>query len=164
MNIPNAKVYFDGSSYIAIAPKAGKKGKRSIRPEPLLQVKAPIEKQDEHKDKTTAETTDIDRPPSAQQTTVITSKELFEILYKENLDKNRKSRKQAIIDGMKGHFNSLQDCTDYVNKNIRRKDHNKLAKKLRIVRKVNNCLNDWNFFVTFTYVSVFYGHIALRLI
>jgi len=153
MNIPNAKVYFDGSSYIAIAPKVGNKGKRPIHYEPLLKVTTPIEKPEEHKDKQTAETTDKDRPSSAQQTIRITPKELFESLYKANLNKNRKDRKQAIIDGMKEHFKTLQDCIDYVNKNIQRKDHNKLAKKLRICRKVNNCINDWNYFVTFTYDS-----------
>jgi len=62
MNIPNAKVYFDGSSYIAIAPKVGNKGKRPIHYEPLLKVTTPIEKPEEHKDKQTAETTDKDRP------------------------------------------------------------------------------------------------------
>lgn len=116
MNIPEAKVYFDGSNFIAIAPKPKTQGK------PTVSSKAHDEK-----------------------------KELFEKLYKENIDKNKSERKEIISKELRDKFDSGEQCKEYVKKNMDRKTHNKIERKMRLIRKVNQ--QHWDFFVTFTYDS-----------
>ena len=114
MNIPEAKVYFDGSNFIAIAPKPKTQGK------PTVSSKAHDEK-----------------------------KELFEKLYKENIDKKKSERKAIISKELREQFDSDEQCNEYVKKNMERKTHNKIERKMRLIRKVNQ--QHWDYFVTFTY-------------
>lgn len=114
MNIPEAKVYFDGSNYIAIAPKHGTQTK------PTTSIKAHDEK-----------------------------KELFEKLYKDNIEKKKSERKEIISKELREHFETDEQCKEYVKENMNRKTHNKIVRKTRLIRKVNQ--QTWNYFVTFTY-------------
>ena len=114
MNIPEAKVYFDGSNYIAIAPKHGTQTK------PKISIKSHDEK-----------------------------KERFEKLYKDNIDKKKSERKEIISKELREHFETDEQCEEYVKENMNRKTHNKIARKTRLIRKINQ--QTWNYFVTFTY-------------
>lgn len=116
MNIPEAKVYFDGSNYIAIAPRPKVQGK------PKVNAKSHDEK-----------------------------KEIFEKLYKENIDKKKSERKEIITNELREHFETDEQCKEYVKENMNRKTHNKIERKMRLIRKVNQ--QHWNYFVTFTYDS-----------
>lgn len=116
MNIPEAKVYFDGSNYIAIAPRPKVQGK-----------------------------------PTVSSKTYDEKKELFEKLYKENIDKNKSERKAIISKELREQFDSDEQCKEYVKKNMERKTHNKIERKMRLIQKVNQ--QYWNYFVTFTYDS-----------
>lgn len=114
MNIPEAKVYFDGSNYIAIAPKPKVQGK-------------PKTTHKSHDDK----------------------KELFEKLYKENIDNKKSERKEAISKELRQQFESDEQCNEFVKANMQRKTRNKIVRKMRLIRKVNQ--QTWSYFVTFTY-------------
>ena len=114
MNIPEAKVYFDGSNYIAIAPRPKVQGK------PKVNAKSHDEK-----------------------------KEIFEKLYKENIDKKKSERKAIISKELRDKFDSDELCRECVKKNMDRKTHNKIERKMRLIRKVNQ--QHWDYFVTFTY-------------
>ena len=78
-----------------------------------------------------------------------TKKEVFESLYKESFDLKRNIRRKHIIDGMTGLFKDLKQAEIYVDENLERKKRNLICRRTRLVRKVN--LQNFNFFVTFTY-------------
>ena len=78
-----------------------------------------------------------------------TKKEVFERLYKESFDLKRNIRRKYIIDGMAGLFKDLKTAETYVDDNLERKKRNLICRRTRLVRKVN--LQNFNFFVTFTY-------------
>lgn len=102
MNIPEAKVYFDGSNYIAVAPKPKTQSKQTKHNKP-------------HDEK----------------------KELFEKLYKDNIDKTKNERKEILTSELRQHFETDDQCKEYVKENMNRKTHNKIARKMRLIRKVN---------------------------
>ncbi len=102
MNIPEAKVYFDGSNYIAIAPK------------PKVQSKQ-TKHSKSHDEK----------------------KELFEKLYKDNIDKTKNERKEIITSELREHFETDERRKEFIKENMNRKTHNKIERKMRLIRKVN---------------------------
>ncbi len=114
MNIPEAKVYFDGSNYIAIAPN----------PKTQSKLTRTHKSHDERK-------------------------ELFEKLYKDNIDKTKSERKEIINSELREHFETDEQCKEFIKENMNRKIHNKIERKMRLIRKVNQ--QHWNYFVTFTY-------------
>ena len=114
MNIPEAKVYFDGSNYIAIAPN----------PKTQSKLTRTHKSHDERK-------------------------ELFEKLYKGNIDKTKSERKEIINSELREHFETDEQCKEFIKENLNRKIHNKIERKMRLIRKVNQ--QHWDYFVTFTY-------------
>ncbi len=72
-------------------------------------------------------------------------------MYKENIDKNKSERIAAISKELRQHFESAEQCQEYVKKNMQRKTRNKIVRKMRLIRKVNQ--QHWDYFVTFTYDS-----------
>ncbi len=81
---------------------------------------------------------------------LMTHKELFDELYKANIDKRPKERKQIILDGMLPYFKSLDTAKAYVDKGFERKRHNVISRRVRLSRKIY-LHKHWNYFVTFTY-------------
>lgn len=83
---------------------------------------------------------------------LMTRKELFEELYKANLEKRPKERKQIIIDAMLPYFKTPENAKAYVDKGFERKRHNVIARRVRLSRKIY-LHKHWNYFVTLTYSS-----------
>lgn len=81
---------------------------------------------------------------------LMTRKELFEELYKANLDKRPKERKQIVLDGMLPYFRLPEAAKAYVDKGFERKRHNVISRRVRLSRKIY-LHGHWNFFVTLTY-------------
>lgn len=81
---------------------------------------------------------------------MMTRKELFEELYKANMDKRPKERKAIVLDGMSPYFKNLENAKSYVDKGFERKRHNVIARRVRVSRKIY-LHKHWNYFVTFTY-------------
>ncbi len=117
-----AKVYYDGSHYIAIP-----------------RVSQPWKKRKIEKLKTKQEN------PHENQTT----KEIFEESYRENVTKKKDEKVKNIKDKLKETINDEKQLDEYVEKNLERKNRNAIVRKTRLMRKVY--LHEWNYFCTFTY-------------
>ena len=78
-----------------------------------------------------------------------TPKEKFETAYTESQSLPRRERKKYIKEQMKDCFPTEEETTAFVNSNVERKKNNAIKRRIRLWRKVN--LQQWNYFVTFTY-------------
>lgn len=172
MPYAKAKVYFDGSHYIAIPhtvrkKKAKKKtAVKKISPEleeldedettPFdectqmsifdLEKKTEDKKNDESERVTENEDTSTEKRDNLPQ---ISRKELFDKLYQEHLYESKYSRKKAVYDGLRPHFKTDEEAKLFVDINFERKRRNMICRRIRMTRKAN--LQDFNYFVTFTY-------------
>lgn len=78
-----------------------------------------------------------------------TPKEKFETAYTESQSLPRRERKKYIKEQMNDCFLTKEEINAFVNGNIERKKNNAIKRRIRLWRKVN--LQQWNYFVTFTY-------------
>ena len=176
MPYAKAKVYFDGSHYIAIPhtvrkKKAKKKtAVKKISPEleeldedeatPFdectqmsifdLEKKTEKEKDEGAESVTENADTSTEKRDNLPQ---ISRKELFDKLYQEHLFEPKYSRKKVVYDGLRPHFKTDEEAKLFVDINFERKRRNMICRRIRMTRKAN--LQDFNYFVTLTY---FYGH------
>lgn len=173
---PQTKVYSDGSHYIAIphTTRPYRPKKKVIEevvtvtetqgnpPEstPLNEVKPPSSE-------TPAETLltptiisleqvdgKTDETPQKPDNGVkrerkLTRKELFNELYTETVGVKKEERRKRIVAAMAPYFNDGKRAAEFVNANFERKKRNLIARRIRLSRKIN--LQDFNYFVTFTY-------------
>ena len=127
MNLQKAKIYHDGSHFIAIPQGAFPSGKgckrRAVKP---------------MKQQSTAEAT----PPE-------TPKERFEAAYKESQSLPKRERKAHIKASLKNEFSDKTELNAFVDKHTERMKTNAIKRKVRLMRKLR--LQDWDYFVTFTY-------------
>jgi hypothetical protein len=166
------KVYFDGSHYIAIPHTERPTRRRSkpieeiitvteTPPETIQQSKdesavtddviAPIPLVEEHNEQVTEQAdstpqTVNDSPKNERKTT---RKELFNELYQDSLSVKKSERRKRIIAAMLPYFKNETETAYYVDENIQRKQRNLICQRIRLSRKIN--LQDFNYFVTFTY-------------
>lgn len=161
MAYAEAKIYFDGSHFIAI-PHTERPIKK--RPKPIEDIITVIQEEEMDEGSITEEA--IEPSVSLEENSnenngkekqvvkekkerKMTHKELFEELYQKNIDLTRKAQKKAICEGMLPYFNKREDCEIFVATNIDRKIRNLICRKVRMVRKAN--LAGFNYFCTFTY-------------
>lgn len=78
-----------------------------------------------------------------------TRKEKFETAYSESKALPKRERKEFITEKLKDTFSTEEETTAYVERNIERKKINTAKRRTRLMRKVY--LQQWNYFVTFTY-------------
>ena len=88
-------------------------------------------------------------PPKPVKTVKTTKKQVFDKFYAESLNLPKTARKRFIIEGMRSFFKSAEATDTYVTLNMERKYKNLVARRVRLVRKVN--LQTFNYFVTLTY-------------
>ena len=82
----------------------------------------------------------------------MTKKELFEKLYKDTADiRGKAKRRDMILQVMLQYFKDAETAKLYVERNMERKLRNTICRRVRLHRKAN--LQDFNYFVTFTYNS-----------
>ena len=163
MPFGEAKVYFDGSHYIAIPHTERPSKKRPIKIEERITViqdgvqdstenvesSISLENTSNTDDKEDVETItemSVDEPKTVRQ---MTKKELFNELYSKYIDNKKTERKKLIIRDMLPYFANIKFCEDFVNTNFERKQRNLICRRIRMVRKAN--LVDFNYFCTFTY-------------
>jgi len=73
----------------------------------------------------------------------------FEKLYNENKEKDKKEKKEIILNELVKELKDTELIIDYVNENFRRKKRNENERKKRLYRKA--FLQEWDYFCTFTY-------------
>ena len=127
MNLKSAKVYNDGSHYVAIPKGAFPSGKGCKR-----RVTKPTKQQ----------------PPTTKSPPE-TTKERFETAYKESQSLPKRERKTHIKSALKGNFTDKATLNAFVDKNLERVKTNAIKRKVRLMRKLR--LQRWDYFVTFTY-------------
>ncbi len=137
MDYAKVKIYTDGSHYIGI-PQSHKptrtRPKRACRGETMLQANG-IESNDKTENEKSA------KP--------ITVKEEFERLYKENSNSLSRKTIRKIAQELSPRFKDEETAKAFVENNIEKKKRNRAERMKRLMRKVR--LQQWNFFVTFTY-------------
>ncbi len=127
MNLQKAKIYHDGSHYVAIPQGAfpsGKGCKRRVA-KPIQQLSLTNES-----------------PPE-------TPKERFEKAYKESQSLPKRERKTHIKDALAADFPNKDELNGFVTKHCERMKTNAIKRKVRLMRKLG--LQRWDYFVTFTY-------------
>lgn len=166
------KVYFDGSHYIAI-PHTERPTRRRPKPQEELitvtetpqktilqntdesavtdDVIAPIPLVEEHTEQVTeqADSTPQTVNDSPKNERKMTRKELFNELYQDSLSVKKSERRKRIIAAMLPYFKNETETAYYVDENLQRKQRNLICRRIRLTRKIN--LQDFNYFVTFTY-------------
>jgi len=164
-----AKVYNDGSHYIAI-PHTERFTKRKPKPPEEVIV---VSQEDSKDDSITEEVVEssisscedtiiefeevvsedgflpFEEEEKCKNERKITKKELFNELYDKNIDLKRTDRKNQIIKIMRPYFKEERECEFYVNTQFERKIRNMICRRVRMVRKAN--LAGFNYFCTFTY-------------
>ena len=92
---------------------------------------------------------------SGQKTTTTTivdqAKQKFETAYAESQSLPKRERKKYIAEKMRSEFSTTEQAIDYIEQNIERKKNNLAKRRVRLWRKIY--LQEWNYFVTFTYDS-----------
>ena len=127
MNLQKAKIYHDGSHFVAIPKGAFPSGKGCKR-----SVARPTKQQ----------------PPTTESPPE-THKERFETAYKESLSLPKKERKKHIKDALESDFADKTELKAFVDKNLERVKTNAIKRRVRLNRKLQ--LQRWDYFVTFTY-------------
>lgn len=166
----DAKVYSDGSHYIAIPHTSNPcKRKRVIEapievtedmqtinvsgtePETQEIMSQEIKGEWDFADMTPVESDDMpfDVEPPKPKKKYVKRSEVFEKLYAESDDMSKKARHKFLCKGMRPYFTKEQDADAYVDSKLDAKLRNLIARRTRFIRKAY--LNDFNYFVTFTY-------------
>lgn len=161
MSFGEAKVYFDGSHYIAIPhttrPSFNKlkrveeqitiiQGEEDSAPTTMADVPSLLEDNGENIINENEAMQDLSSKTTVKR---ITKKELFNELYMKYINVSKRERKQKIIEEMLPYFKKEQYCIDFVNINLERKLRNLICRRVRMSRKAN--LANFNYFCTFTY-------------
>ncbi len=119
MSYQKAKVYHDGSHFIAMPPENFSRHRRRYKPKP---------KKEEAPDS-----------PKAK----------FETAYTESQNLPKRERKKYIKEKLQGTFPNEEHEKEFIESNIERKKINAAKRRVRLMRKVY--LQEWNYFVTFTF-------------
>lgn len=164
-----AKIYHDGSHFIAIPYVPNPRSRRPKPPEEQITVvdenadneaidglhetDEPTNYISENGEAPIAETVENGGEVKNKNERKLTRKELFEELYNETRDKKRSERKKIITEKMLTYFRDKQATAEFVNAQFERKLRNIICRRLRLMRKIN--LQTFNYFCT---VAHFYGH------
>ena len=100
MAYAEAKIYFDGSHYVAIPKTEGIKGKRTERKDEEITVKQ----------------------EDGEGGIITTKKELFESIYKASAGQRNSERKTEIKERMQAYFDDEDKAEQYVEENMERKN------------------------------------------
>ena len=159
MHYAEAKVYFDGSHYIAIphterpVKKRPKQYEETITVVEEKEVKKDLEEDNFKSSLSTTNNQIIEDKNKDKQTVKVerrlTKKELFEELYFKYIDLRTRQRKEKIYEEMLPYFSKEEYCKDFVNVHFDRKLRNLICRRVRMCRKAN--LAGFNYFCTFTY-------------
>ena len=159
MSYGEAKVYFDGSHYIAIphTTRIVKKRPKAVEEKITVEVETPFEMEDDKSEpeevkdlfeliEKSQPTTEKKKVKYVRQTT---KRELFEEYYKESLKLAKRERSAYVVKKMLDLFESEKEAQEYVKENMERKQRNLICRRIRMTRKAN--LQEFNYFCTFTY-------------
>lgn len=171
MPFEKCKVYSDGSHYIAIPHTTRPYRPRPQRKEEVIPVQAsPPQEYEPRTDDQKSDATDnsgTQHPIKSEiidlqeQTNTLTSdstpsptrymtrKELFDEAYSACQSVTKKQRRRYLFETLRPYFDTDLKTNDFISLNLQRKLRNLISRRIRMTRKAN--LQDFNYFVTFTY-------------
>ena len=156
MSYPKCKIYSDRSHYIAIPhTERPYKPRRKVQEEEIVveepreqeaqesvTPQADIETEEQIHEKRDSDETEQAVPEMPHTSPKImtverrmTRKQLFEGLYREGRGLKKRALKSMLVKGMKPYFPSEQAVREYVDRNLRRKQRNLVARRIRMSRK-----------------------------
>ena len=154
---PNAKIYFDGSHYIAIPHTERQNKKRHTEKEEEFAIKETADSVSVRSTKAIPDgmipvphhevlpfEVEESEPPKT-----VTRKSEFNRLYEESKGMSKDERKEYIADNMTAFFKNGGDSEEYVQLQLSNKKRAIQARRLRFIRKAY--MHDFNYFATFTY-------------
>ena len=172
--LEKAKIYYDGSHYVAMPQKRKKCRNRSInRPKEKIEVNAdgeafkPVEGAEytlterERDDKYLADIGLIDEPEKIkkcpyksingqnEEKILVTREEIFDRVYEENMALNKRKLKDKLYSELKSFFASKDDARYFIDVNLMRARKNLNGRRNRAWKKAR--LAFFNYFCTFTY-------------
>lgn len=176
MPYQKCKIYNDGSHFIAIPHTTRPAAPKRYHPEEVIEVvDDTLQKQQLNADKNDTETAltvlndtnEVDSgecsetsksPPTDEiskptTTRKMTHRQLFDELYEECKSLKKRERKKYIYDRIKQYFANTEAAKQYVDGQFDRLKRNAIAKRVRLVRKVN--LQTFNYFCTRTKSNCF---------
>ena len=127
MNLQKAKIYHDGSHFVAIPKGAFPSGKGCNR--------RVVKTTEQH-------SLTNESPPE-------TLRKRFEKAYKESQSLPKRERKAHIKDVLESDFKDKADLNAFVEKHTKRMKTSAIKRKVRLMRKLG--LQRWGYFATFTY-------------
>ena len=171
MPYQKCKIYNDGSNFIAIPHTTRPAAPKRYRHEEVIEVVDDTPQQPQlNADKCNTEraltalndankvhsreySESSESPPTDEISTPtvtrkITRRQLFDELYEECKSLKKRECKKYIYDRMKQYFVNAEAAKKYVAGQFDRLKRNAIAKRVRLVRKVN--LQTFNYFCTFT--------------
>lgn len=169
MAFVETKVYFDGSHYIAIPHTTRNTKRRASEPEDEITiVEEKVIEENEYEETEMVSNGPCEEDVAPKKTEIrkvvtsktVTKKEYFEELYRQYWNLSKRERRKLLIEKMLSYFDNEEQCTNYVDKNIERKDRNMIARRTRMFRKSN--LQDFNYFCTFTYDGAKHSEYSFR--
>ncbi len=172
MPFDETKVYKDGSHYIAIPHTTRPVKPRRKRIEEVITVTQEQELESDDMPVETEENIEVEQEPEQEKKEPvkaenkvktqrqITKRELFDELYQKYLNYKPNKRRDLLIERVKEHFPSIERAVSFVDCNIERKKRNLISRRIRLYRKAN--LQEFNYFVTFTYDSKLHTEESFR--
>ncbi len=131
MHYPRVKIYTDGSHFIGIPEThKPKRPKKEVCKGKVSQA-------------------DINEKTENKKSAKPTLKEEFERLYKEYSNSPKQERNQKIVQELLPRFKNEDNAKAFVENNIERINRNRMERMKRLKRKI--LIQEWNYFVTFTY-------------
>ena len=167
MPYPKCKIYSDRSHFVAIPhTERPYKPRRKVQEEEIVVEKgqeqgeqesatpqaAPDMEEQAYEEQVLEETGNEMPHTSPKIVTMerrMTRKQLFESQYREGRGLKKRALRSMLVKGMKPYFPNDQAVREYVDRNLRRKQRNLVARRIRMSRKAN--LQTFNYFVTLTY-------------
>ena len=171
MPFEKCKVYSDGSHYITIPHTTCPYRPRPQRKEEVIPVQtSPPQEYEPRTDDQKSDATDdsgTQRPikseimnlqeqtntlssdPTSPPPRYMTRKELFDEAYFACQSVTKKQRRRYLFETLRPYFDTDLKTNDFISLNLQRKLRNLISRRIRMTRKAN--LQDFNYFVTFTY-------------
>ena len=145
----DAKVYFDGSHYIAIPHTVKLVDQQQNHKDYGDLISVPNhskEKEDSYQEPSASNCVKVEEIISSE---FKTRRDLFDELYDKYRDCTYQFRKIQIIQEMLPFFDKPEFCEQFVDINLNRKKRNLIVRRVRMCRKAY--LAGFNYFCTFTY-------------
>jgi len=153
-----AKIYYDGSHYIAIphTERPDRKRHNEKAEEFVVEKTTDSEVSVRSKKELEGDLISIPQPEvmpfeveETEPIKTVTRKSEFNRLYDESKGMSKDERKEFISRNMSAFFKADEDSAEYVELQIANKKRTVQARKLRFIRKAY--MHDFNYFATFTY-------------